>query len=198
MCVVGVVVAINDINTKYTTLTLDDGSGANIEIKIVRLDPEFYNPILSPSNTELPNVNVISRIGVFDVTIDNHNLDIGTVIKAKCTIDEFRDEKQLLLKRVWIVSSTDEEVQAWTQAAAFKRDVLSTPWHISSTEHRRIKKEEKLERRKVEESERLRAEYVLKKHDRHVAREEHNKKREAKLEARRRKEEVMMNAGALI
>ena len=99
---------------------------------------------------------------------------------------------------MWIVSSTDEEVQAWAQMAAFKRDVLSTPWYISSAEHKRIKKEDKLERRKAEESERLRAEYVLEKHSRRLAREEHAKKREQKLELRRRKEEVMMNAGALI
>ena len=38
--IVGVVVAIDDINLKYSALTLDDGSGATVELKIVRTTSE--------------------------------------------------------------------------------------------------------------------------------------------------------------
>ncbi|KAH7136000.1 hypothetical protein B0J11DRAFT_176520 [Dendryphion nanum] len=195
---VGVVVAIDDINAKYTVLTIDDGSGATVEVKIIRLTPEVYDPVESPSNTVLDNVEVISRLGAFEVTVDHHPLDIGTVIKAKCTLSEFRGQKQLELKRVWIVPTTDEEVRAWAETAAFKRDVLSIPWHIDSTLHKKIKKEEKADRRKADENERLRSEHNLKQRIRRKARDEYNMKRNVRLEARRRKEEIIMNAGALI
>lgn len=182
--------AIEDINVKYTVLTIDDGSGATIEVKIVRLTPDIYKATESPSNTIVDNVRVISRLGVFEVKIDDRQVDIGTVIKAKCTISEFRGAKQLEMKRAWIVSTTNEEAQAWAETAALKREVLSRPWHISSTEHRRIRKEIKLEKRKAQEYEVLMAEHQAKKEDRRKAREQY-------LEAQRRKEETMMNAGAL-
>lgn len=197
MRIVGVVVAIDDINRKYTVLTLDDGSGASIEVKIIRLTPDIYNPVESPSNTMIDNVNIVSRLGVFDVSINEQQVDIGTVIKAKCTISEFRGQKQLEMKRVWIVKSTNEEARAWAETAAFKR-VLDVPWHISSSGHTKIKKEIKLERRKNLEYERRRTEHEAKRSEQRKARDEYMAKREVRLEARRRKEEIMMNAGALI
>ncbi|KAF2193449.1 hypothetical protein K469DRAFT_550151 [Zopfia rhizophila CBS 207.26] len=195
---VGVVVAVDDINLKYTVLTIDDGSGATIEIKIIRLTPDIYNAVESPSNTTVDNVNIIVQRGVFEVTVDHHMLNIGTVIKAKCTISEFRGQKQLELKRAWIVSTTNEEAQAWAETAAFKREILSVPWHISSSEHKRIKKEMKVDRMKNQEYERLKTEHEAKKKEQRKTREDCLAKREAKLESRRKKEEVIVNAGALI
>ncbi|KAF2468644.1 uncharacterized protein BDR25DRAFT_290439 [Lindgomyces ingoldianus] len=198
VCIVGTVVAIDDINLKYTVLTIDDGSGATVEVKIVRLTPDIYNSVESPSNTTIGNVNVIVRTGCFEVTVDHQQVDIGSVIKAKCTISEFRGMKQLEIKRVWIVPTTNEEVQAWAETAAFKREVLSKPWHLTSAEHKKIKKEIKRERRKNQEYERLKVEHEARRGEQKKAWEEYMEKREARLEARRRKEEVMMNAGALI
>jgi hypothetical protein len=195
---VGVVVAIDDINTKYTVLTLDDGSGATVEVKIIRLTSGNYNPVDSPSNTQVSNVNVLSGLGVFEVTIDGQPVDIGTVLNAKCTISEFRHQKQLELKRVRIVRTTNEEAKAWAEAAAFKREVLSIPWHISSTEHRQIKKEIKMRKKQEEEEQRREAEKEAKIRRRKEAYDAYMAQREEKLERRRRKEEVMMNAGALI
>lgn len=160
---VGVVVAIDDINAKYTVLTVDDGSGATIEVKITRLGRDVYNPVESPSNTTIDNLDVISRLGVFEVTVDHRMLDVGTVIKAKCTISEFRGSKQFELKRIWIVNSKNEEAQAWADTAAFKKDVLAEPWHLSSVEYKKIKKETKTEKRKIQEYQRAKAEHEAKK-----------------------------------
>ena len=198
MRLVGVVVAIDDINVKYTTLTLDDGSGANIEVKIVRLTPGVYNQVESPSNTMIDNVNVASQPGVFEVTVDHQQVEIGTVIKAKATLSEFRGAKQLELKRIWIVSTTNEEVQAWAETAAFKQTTLSRPWHLSSAEHKRITGEIKSERKKIRDYERRKADYEAKKKEQRKAREEYLAQKEAKLVVRQRKENVMMNAGALL
>jgi hypothetical protein len=195
---VGVVVAIDDINARYTVLTLDDGSGANVEAKIIRLIPNTSDSKERPSNTTIDNLNVISQLGVFEVTVDGQQVDIGTVLKTKCTISEFRGQKQLEIKRAWIVSTTDAEAKAWAETAAFKRDVLSTPWHIGSTEHKRIKNEIKTEKRKAQEYERLKARHEARRREKKLEREQDIKKREVKLEARQRKEAVMMSAGALI
>jgi len=198
VCVVGVIVAIDDINLRYTVLTLDDGSGTNIELKIVRLPLAERNPVDTSSNTEISNVDIISRFGIFDVVVDGQQLDIGSVVKAKCTISEFRGIKQLELKRISMVATTDEEAKAWTEIAAFKQKVLSRPWHISSTEHKKITHSIKAEKKKLQEYERRKAEYEVKKEEHRIAREAYNAQRDRKLETRRRKEEVVMNTGALI
>ncbi|KAF2258020.1 hypothetical protein CC78DRAFT_526948 [Lojkania enalia] len=198
VCLVGVVVAIDDINMKYTVLTIDDGSGATVEVKIVRLTPDVYNPVESSSNTAIDNVHVISRYGIFEIMVNEARLAIGSVIKAKCTISEFRNQKQLELKRVWVLFTTDEEAKAWTKAAVFKREVLSIPWQLSSVEHKKITKEIKVEREKAKKHERLKADHEARRKEYRKAKEESMAKQEVKLESRRRKEEIMMNAGALI
>lgn len=195
---VGVVVAIDDINLKYTVLTIDDGSGANIELKIVRIPPVDQNPVDTSSNTTIENVNVISRPGVFEVVVDDHMLDIGSVIKAKGTINEFRGIKQLDLKRIWMVSTTNQEAQAWAEAATFKQEVLSKPWHISSAQHKQIKHQIKLEKKRIQDFERRKVEYEAKRDEQKKARELYLAQREKKLEVRQRKEHIMMNAGALV
>jgi hypothetical protein len=192
------VVAINEINMTYTTLTLDDGSGATIEVKLVRLSPDIHNAVESPSNSSVSNVNVISHLGVFKVTIDNQQVDIGTVIKTKGTLSEFRGAKQVELKRVWILSTTNEEAQAWAETATFKENILSKPWHLTSAEHRQITNEIKLERRKARDYERRKTEHEAKKREQRKTREAYLAQKAAKLEVRHRKENIMMNAGALI
>ncbi|KAJ4295147.1 hypothetical protein N0V90_007157 [Kalmusia sp. IMI 367209] len=195
---VGVVVAIDDISVRYTTLTLDDGSGATIEVKIVRLTPDLFNPVQSPSNTMIDNLNILSGLGQFDVTVNNQLVDIGTIIKVKGMISDFRGFKQLDLKRIWIVSTTNEEVKFWEEAATFKKNVLSRPWRISRSEHAKIKKDMKIEQRRAREYEKQRAVHEAKKIEKRKARAEYMALKETKYEAVRRKEEIMMNAGSLI
>jgi hypothetical protein len=195
---VGVIVAVNEINLRYTTLTLDDGSGDTLEVKIKRILPELYNPVDSPSNTEVDNLDVISGLGRFDITVDGQVVDIGTIIKVKGTISEFRGFKQLELKRIWVVSTTDEEAKFWNALATFKMNVLGRPWHLSKAEIEQIKKQNKLEKRKAHEYERQKAVYEAKKMEQRQARAEYMAQKNAKYEIRRRKEEIIMNAGALI
>ncbi|CAI6326137.1 unnamed protein product [Periconia digitata] len=196
---VGAVVAIEDINTKYTVLTIDDGSGSTIDLTIIRLTPDTYNPVESPSNTVVSNLNVISAPGVFHVTIDDSRIvDIGTVIKAKGTLSEFRGRKQVDLKRAWVVSTTNDEVKAWAETAKFKADVLNKAWRITSAEHKKITRDMKGERQREKEYERKKEAYDAKKREKRKAREEYMAAREARYEARRLKEERIMNQGALI
>lgn len=195
---VGLIVAIDDVNPRYTILTLDDSSGATIEVKIVRLAKDEFNPVESPSNTMIENVNVYSGLGNFSVQVDGHEVDIGTVIKVKGTISTFRGNKQVELKRIWLVKSTNEEAKAWLETAKFKKEVLSVPWHITKGEHRRIIAAEKYEQKKAADKEKLRREHEAKRMERRRHKEKEIAEREKRLEVRRKKEEIMMNAGALI
>jgi hypothetical protein len=192
------VVAIDDINLRYTVLTIDDGSGANIELKIVRVPPSERSAVVASTKTTMKNVEVISQFGVFEVMVDNQRLDIGTVVKAKGTISEFRGIKQLDLKRIWVVTTTDEEAQAWAETAAFKQEVLSKSWHLTFADKKKIKTDEKMEKKKMKEYQRRKAEHEVKREEQRQAREIYLAEREKKMEIRRRKEEAMMNAGALM
>lgn len=196
--VVGVVVAIDDITSRYSALTLDDGSGATVELKIVRDSPEEQGLKVPTSTTTISNVNVISQFGVFEITVDHRNLDIGTVLKAKGTISEFRGVKQLELKRVQIVSSTDEEAQAWAETAAFKSTVLSIPWRVTSAQHSEIQAKIKADKKRAKEYDKRIRDYQVKKAEYEAKKAAHERQKELKREARRRKEEAMMNAGSLI
>lgn len=196
--VVGVVVAIDDINIKYSALTLDDGSGATVELKIVRTAPANQGPKECSSNTTVKNVNVISQFGVFEVTVDGQKVDIGTVVKAKGTISEFRGVKQLELKRAQIVSSTDEEAQAWAETAAFKIGTLAIPWRVTSSQHSEIKKKSKADKKKAKDYDRRMREYEKKRAEHEATKAAQLAQKEAKRETRRRREEAMMNAGALM
>lgn len=169
-----------------------------IELKLVRTIAEDKSSKQSISNTTINNVNVVSRFGVFDITVDNHILDIGTVLKAKGTISQFRGVKQLELKRVQVVHSTDEEVQAWAETAAFKSGVLSAPWRVTSAQHSEIKSRIKSDKKKAKDYDRRLREYEVKRAEHEAAKAAHQAQKEVKREARRRKEEAMMNAGAMV
>ncbi|KAL5113294.1 hypothetical protein ACEQ8H_008828 [Pleosporales sp. CAS-2024a] len=204
---VGVVVAIDDINAKYTVVTIDDGSGANMELKIVRITRSNRDATLASSSTTtttttttttLQNVAVINQCGIVQVMVDSQPLDIGTVVKAKGTVAEFRGVKQLHLQRIWLLPTTDDEAQAWLDTAAFKHNVLSIPWHLTSAQHKHIKAKIQSDKKRLREYERHKVDHEAKKEEQRQAREAYTAQRAKTLERRRRKEEVVMNAGALI
>ncbi|KAK5013713.1 hypothetical protein LTR60_003721, partial [Cryomyces antarcticus] len=64
---VAAIVAIDDLGPRYTLLTMDDGSGATIEVKITRLDTAKSASSTSLLDTEVENVKVRAQLGVFDV-----------------------------------------------------------------------------------------------------------------------------------
>ena len=183
---------------KFALVELDDGSGSIITIKITRLDAESAKTADCPSNTTIANVDILTSLGRFDVLVDKKPLDIGNVIKVKCTISTFRNVRQLELKRIWVLRSTVEEVAEWHERAKFKSEVLSEPWALSQEKLRELQKAEMEKRRKREEAERM--EEKKQKHDaaKQAKRVERRREHEMRKEARRRKEEELMNAGAIV
>ena len=192
------IVAVEDVASKYALLTLDDGSGATIIVKITRLPPDIVESTECPSNTSVDNVNLRVEIGSFDVVVDGHVLDIGSVVKVKCTVEEWNGMKQLQLKRIRLILSTEEEVRTWEELVRWKRDIIGAPWVLEGETLRNLEQEEKVERKKRWAKEREREEkrkaYLAKRKER----EARHEAREEKLERRRKREEIMMNAGSLV
>ncbi len=207
--IVAPIVAIDDISSALTLLTLDDGSGATVDVKITRVVPPKPNPnqntpdIITDSTdnslTTVHNLTVISQPGIFTLLVDGtHALDIGTVIKVKCTISTFRYTRQLDLHRISIVRDTDAEVAAWAELAQFRRNVLLRPWHLRTEEMRRLMDERDANARRAVEEQRRMREKQVRRREKRVRWEEKKREYEEKKERRRRKEEIMFNAGALI
>ncbi|KAF2841853.1 hypothetical protein M501DRAFT_1013239 [Patellaria atrata CBS 101060] len=196
---VGPIVAIQEIASKWIVLTLDDGSGATIEVQVARLsDDDGANFIDFNSNTTVQNLNVTRNFGLTKITIDSCLVDIGSVVKVKCTISEFRRVKRLDLKRVTLLNTTDEEATAWSELVNFRKNVLSKPWMLSTPELKKIEKGLEKERRKEKEIQKKKAEYEQAKLAKKQKYAESLKRYEEKQERVRRKEEIIMNFGALI
>lgn len=187
---VGIVVDIALAAEKYLLLSLDDGSGACIEVKTTLRTRSERDDAEYPSNTLVDNLNFHTSLGLPSVLVNNQPIGVGTVVKAKGTIDAFRDARQLKLERIWVVTETNEEVKAWSETANWKRDILSKPWVLTQEQRNKIDEQiraDSLQRQARAEKKRLRD-----------AKDVERKKRRAhKMEKRRAQEETINNAGAL-
>ncbi|KAI9658886.1 MAG: hypothetical protein M1821_001846 [Bathelium mastoideum] len=198
---VGSIVAIDDIHPKYTILTIDDGSGATLCAKVVRRplpDDEPDHPVDRPDNTEVRDLNIVARPGVFELVLGAADvLDVGAVVKVKGTLEEFRGVKQLVLKRIVRVRTTDEEARAWAELAAFRTTVLATPWRLSEQEIQRLRADRAAQRRQDEERGRQEAERRQQKREKYAEFMERKKQHDAKRDRWLARMEKKMSANAL-
>ena len=188
---VGIVVDIViTTGAKHILISLDDSSGACIEIKTSVRELKSDDHAEYPSNTVIDNVDVYMNLGVATVLIDKKPIDIGSIIKAKGTINSFRNQRQLKLERIWIVKDTNEEAKAWAETAEWKRDILSKPWILTKQQKddidEQIRRDEAKEREKSRKRKMWDAKYA-----------EKRKKHLAKHEARRKRHEEKLDMGAL-
>lgn len=144
--------------------------------------------------TTNPSTDHVVRLG-------KEVVDIGTTIKAKGTLGIWRDNFQLSLRRAFIVSDIDTEVEVWEDYAAFCKQVLCKPWVLTSREVKRLEREdreskaqEEMAKTKVEKRQKAKRE---KEKERRKVWEEKMKRHEARREKRRRIEEVELNGRPL-
>lgn len=136
---VGVIVAV-DIYPTRCIMLLDDSSGATIEVTCGRQKPVQSAP---------PTENVVIT-GLLDVLTEGHTatgrsidlrgVDIGSVVKLKGGIGQFRGEKQVLLERISIIYTTSEETAAWVENTEFRSSILNVPWVVSAKDEQRAKR----------------------------------------------------------
>ncbi|KAL9603144.1 MAG: hypothetical protein Q9219_001347 [cf. Caloplaca sp. 3 TL-2023] len=202
---VGVVVAF-DIYPNRAMMTLDDSSGFTIEIfcrkekssvPIVetKIDCHGVITINKPVKPVDDEYTYTTNEG-YKVSLEG--IDLGSVVKVKGGISEFRGEKQVTLERIcksagsrktlcWflilnleaMIRTTNEEASAWAETASFYQDVLSKPWIISERAQLKAKMEaEGLAREREARRERRRRQKELKEKSQRKAKQEHKHNRE--------------------
>ncbi|KAM0801416.1 hypothetical protein BDR22DRAFT_820552 [Usnea florida] len=151
---VGVIVALDIYPTRWIAL-LDDSSGATIEITCGRPGPtpttrNAHSTSMPDSAMEPKKNDALTKgISATGRAVDLSGVDIGTVVKVKGGVGSFRDVRQMLLERISIIRTTNEEVAAWAENSAFRREILSRPWVVEEGDEKRARrKAEGLEREK--------------------------------------------------
>jgi hypothetical protein len=187
---VGLLVDIELKAGKYLLLTLDDSSGACIEVKTELRVVKEDDHAEYPSNTIVDNVDCFVSWGLPSLYINKEATDIGTVVKLKGTLDSFRNTRQVRLERAWIVKDTNEEAKAWAETASWHCDVLSKPWTLSPWKRSEI--DEQINQDAAKERERLKKRKAM-----DLQHAEKKRKHFERVEARRKKQEEKYNAGAL-
>ena len=77
-----------------------------------------------------------------ELLLGDEAIDVGTVLKIKGTLQQWRGAFQLNLRRAFIVRSLDEEVRVWNEYAEFVGEVLSKPLVLSLEELDRLRRAE--------------------------------------------------------
>ncbi|KAF4555936.1 Hypothetical protein D9617_2g059010 [Elsinoe fawcettii] len=197
---VGIIVSIEAASSGPTMITLDDSSGACIDL-VVKRDKSSDDPghtkteKLTISYTTGPMGPILNPI---KLSLDGQHLQPGLLVKAKGTFSSFRGIRQIDLKRLAIVKNTTEEIAAWQAEGKSRKDIFSKPWILTEADRKRIDATIRQgdAQAKLEE-----ARQALKKRQRSKKLEVQQRrkaKREEEEEQQRQIVEAKMNEGALV
>ncbi|KAI9870178.1 MAG: hypothetical protein M1830_004557 [Pleopsidium flavum] len=153
--VVGVIVAMDDYEKRWI-MVVDDSSGATLEVTCAKPAPDAEATGTGIAHGKGKDVGRATSAS--GIAVDLCNVDIGTVVKLKGGIGEFRGFKQMTLERISIINTTDEEAQCWSELTRFQVEVLSEPWYVPPETQQRLLEEADGTRRRKEEKERRRRE----------------------------------------
>jgi hypothetical protein len=210
-----VVVARTEI-TKRTIVTLDDGSGANIDVCVLQSDPKDRDKT-QPATSQASNISKAEpdvptshdagqntdtksqaplmqtvHVSATDRTIlDITSLRPGTTVKVKGTLSRFRATMQLNLERFTLIRDTNAEMQFVDERLQFLVEVLAVPWLLRDVEIEQLRAEaDKGDLKAIEE--RQRAERRVKRRAEQEERDyRHIQKRYEREERKRAKEAVV-------
>lgn len=140
-------------------LVLDDGSGATLEcvLALSEADAVRYDGgvsagtgVESKSRAEQGATSTAANAGktpsVEEPLVDWSKICVGSLVKIKgLAVLYSRQHGEAMLQlhgiKVDLLQGTDEEVRCWQEVARWMRDILSTPWILSTEE---VKKCERL------------------------------------------------------
>ncbi|KIW99761.1 uncharacterized protein Z518_10689 [Rhinocladiella mackenziei CBS 650.93] len=148
--VVGVVVALEDYFEKFWLFTIDDSSGATIDVTCRKPEKETENNTRDggkprPGQNEATlNPKADEEQRSLDPTEQQalrasmSALQIGTVVQAKGTLSAFRSVRQLTLLRLNIVPDTTHEMALISSRTQFLKSTLSKPWVVTPEEQQKL------------------------------------------------------------
>lgn len=159
VCIVGVITAFDEYLDYCWLFTIDDSSGATIDVTC-RKPPKGQNPkdrdedniagqderSWQPAAPTLRTDKDKEGLGGSDNGEDTRNtmisrIDLGTVVKVKGTISTFRNVRQIQLERLTLISDTSEEMRFWDQRSQLLADVLSEPWAMLPEKQKKLRRE---------------------------------------------------------
>ncbi|KAI1614952.1 hypothetical protein EDD37DRAFT_401650 [Exophiala viscosa] len=201
--VVGVIVVFEQYFEKFWLFTIDDSSGATLDVTCPRPEREKKDnanamvvnvptkpmPQRQPAAPAEPTEEELLQKTVA-------TLDVGVVVQAKGTLSTFRSSRQLTLLRLSVVNDTNHEMALVASRMAFLKSTLSRPWTLSESQLKKLHKEaqgekedenKRVSRRKMQQAQRRQRED---RHARLISREY-----EAEEEARRKAADEAKSAG---
>lgn len=171
--IIGVVVAIDEFATRRV-YTIDDASGAGVECSCVLPAPtpasiNLLPGVTSTSKTESSNtatqptkieIKSAEPQSVTNPSIPYGIIDVGTTLKIRGRVGNFRDIVQVEVVNATVVKDMDVEVKFWDEALKFWTDVIGKEWVLSEEvveemgrkEERRRKKQFRREKEKKKEA----------------------------------------------
>lgn len=189
--IVGVVVQmVSFFRGKYTLLTIDDGSGVNMGVKIERKEERREGDAAWTENSHTEGVDVFVESELPVVLLDGKKVEVGEVVQVKGTLTMFRQEKQIVLKRLRRIKDTNEEAVWWSRMADWKRTTLSKPWVISDEDKAKVDQRQKREEQESRKEEKRNSR-------RNQRRKEWEERHAIKEEMKRSQQEERMNRHAL-
>lgn len=142
---VGVVVGLEEYFEKFWLFTIDDSSGAAIDVKCRKPDKEVRKEASQPGQDHASSADAqtTSREPPGDQLLQTtlSSLQIGMVVQAKGTLATFRSTRQLSLLRLSVIRETTHEMALVAARTSFLNSILSTPWTLSSTDQKKLYKE---------------------------------------------------------
>ncbi|KAL2794695.1 hypothetical protein BJX66DRAFT_303286 [Aspergillus keveii] len=160
---IGIIVARTDV-PRRTILTLDDSSGATIEVVVLKADEPSIstdgirgrttNPNSTGEDDPLEEDGLRKEAHVTSTThtsIDITPLRPGTLFQIKGTLSVFRSTMQVNLERFFPVPDTAAEMRFVESRCRFFLEVLSTPWFVSEGYIETLRVEADEEGEKIEE-----------------------------------------------
>lgn len=172
---VGIVVAIEDYYESHFLLTLDDSSGATLDVvvrkpKSKRNGAQTSSSILAPATTTNKGTTTATTTTATTTNstsaADNNNdddpsiqetlsllhhlsaLTLSTPILAKGTLSTFRSVRQLTLLRLTTLPNTSTELTHIASRTAFLASTLGKPWHLSAPKQRKLREAAESDRAK--------------------------------------------------
>ncbi|QIW98796.1 hypothetical protein AMS68_004314 [Peltaster fructicola] len=169
---------------KFCFITLDDGSGELLNVKVTR--QMVHDEYISETTVEGLTVDV--KLGLPTLFLGNKQLVPGQCIRVRGPLEIYRGRKQIIPKRVKMMSGADE-IKAWAEVARWKT-LIDKPWTLTTTECKKIDEDLEAERRRL-------ADRQLRKRAWHARLAEKQASLDRRAALKAQKDEVKYNEGAL-
>lgn len=175
---------------KYCFVTLDDGSGELLNVKITRRPADQVAKAEYPSNTLVDNVDVNVTLGVAALAIDGRPVTVGQPIRVRGSLETYRGVRQLDLKRIKLIQNTVDEVKEWQETVEWKTTVLNKNWVLSKEKMKELDAAAHAQQMQA-------AERQQRKRAWHARHDEKRRRADAKYEIKRQALDSRYNNGAL-